>query len=57
MMAEEYKTKSVNNVMATMAIENMFLDSKFVAELTKVAKGEKTSEELRREVIQKYARQ
>ena len=56
-MAEEYKTKSVNNVMATMAIENMFLDSKFVAELTKVAKGEKTSEELRREVIQKYARQ
>lgn len=52
---EQFKAaKSVQNVVATMAIENMFLDSQFVAELTKVAKGEKTSESLRQEIIRKY---
>lgn len=50
------KTESVRNVVATMAIEDMYLSKDFVAELLKVAKGEKTSEQLRQEVIKKYAR-
>ncbi len=41
---------------ATMAIENMYLSSSFVKELMKVSCGEKTSEQLRQEVIKKYAR-
>ena len=39
-----------------MAIENMFLSKSFIDELAKVSRGEKTSEELRQEVIKKYAR-
>lgn len=48
-------TKSVNNVVATMAVEDMYLSKSFGEELIKVAKGEKTSEELRQSVIKKYA--
>ena len=47
---------SVRNVAATMAIENMHLSKEFILELLKVANGEKTSDELRQEVIRKYAR-
>jgi hypothetical protein len=50
------KTRHIQNVAATMAIENMHLSKAFVAELVKVSNGEKTSEELRQEVIRKYAR-
>ena len=50
------ETKSVRDVVATMAIEDMYFNKEFVAELIKVAKGEKTSEQLRQEVIKKYAR-
>jgi hypothetical protein len=50
------KTEGVRNVVATMAIEDMYLNEDFVVELIKVAKGEKTSEALRQEVIKKYAR-
>ncbi len=49
-------TRDVRNVAATMAIENMHLSKAFVEELIKVANGEKTSEELRQEIIRKYAR-
>ena len=43
-------------VVATMAIENMYLSKDFINELIKVARGEKTSEELRQEVILRHAR-
>lgn len=49
-------TENISKVAATMAIENMSLNNGFVKELIKVANGEKTSEELRQEVIAKYAR-
>ena len=39
-----------------MAIENMYLSNDFIKELLKVSRGEKTSEELRQEVIEQYAR-
>lgn len=51
------KAIEVQNVVATMAIEDMYLSSEFVNELLKVANGQKSSEELRQEVIKKYARQ
>lgn len=50
------ETRNIRNVAATMAIENMHLSRAFIEELVKVSNGEKTSEQLRREVIQKYAR-
>lgn len=48
--------RSVQSVAATMAIEGMYLSEKFVEELINVARGEKTSEALRQEVIHKYKR-
>lgn len=50
------KNESIRDVVATMAIEDMYLSRDFVTELIKVAQGEKSSEELRQEVIKKYAR-
>ncbi len=50
------ENREIKNVIATMAIENMYLSRDFINELVKVSKGEKTSEELRQEVIRKYAR-
>lgn len=46
--------EDVKKVVATMAIEDMYLSKEFVEELIKVANGEKTSEELRQEIIKKY---
>lgn len=48
--------RAVCKVAATMAVENMPLSKEFVLELLKVEKGEKTSEQLRQEVIRQYAR-
>ena len=49
--------RKIQNVVATMAIENMYLDEEFVNKLIKVSNGEMTSEELRQEVIAKYKRE
>ena len=49
--------RKIQNVVATMAIENMYLDKEFVNKLIKVANGEMTSEELRQEVIVKYKKE
>ena len=49
--------RSIENVVATMAIEDMYLDDDFIRELYKVGMGEKTSQELLDEVIGQYARQ
>ena len=57
MIVENTKeNREIKNVISTMAIENMYLSKDFVKEMIKVPKGEKTSEELRQEVIRKYAR-
>ena len=48
--------QSIKRVTATMAIEEMYFDKAFIKEAIKVANGEKTSEELRKEVLKKYAR-
>lgn len=49
-------SRQVKNVVATMAIEDMYLSKSFVKELLKVSQGEKTSEQLRQEVLKRYAR-
>lgn len=49
--------RRVQNVAATMAIEDMPLDENFIKKLIKVSNGEKTMEELLQEINQKYARQ
>ena len=49
-------SRQVNNVIATMAIEDMYLSKSFVKDLLKVSQGEKTSEQLRQEVLKRYTR-
>ena len=51
------KNQSIKQVVSSMDIEDMYLRKEFVVELIKVAKGEKSSEQLRQEVIRKYAGQ
>ena len=48
--------KVINNVIATMAIENMYLEKEFISQLLDVEMGKRSSEDLRQEVIRKYAR-
>ena len=50
------ENREIRNVVTTMALEGMYLDEEFINELIKVSKGEKTSEELRQEIIKKYVR-
>ena len=57
MIVENTKqNRDVQYVVATMAIENMYLSNDLIKDLLKVSRGEKTSEELRQEVIKQYAR-
>ena len=56
-IANTNSMKRIRNVVATMAIEDMYLSKEFVNELIKVSNGEETSDQLREEVIKKYARQ
>ena len=55
MLLENTKeNREVRDALATLAIENMYASKEFVEELLKVSRGEKTTEELRQEVIRKY---
>ena len=47
----------VQQVAATMAIEDMYLSKEFIEKLLKVSNGEMTSEELRKEVLKEYAQE
>ena len=48
------ENREVRDALATLAIENMYVKKEFLEELLKVSKGEKTTDELRQEVIRKY---
>jgi hypothetical protein len=57
MVIEKTKqNQQLAQVVASMAIEDMYVTKDFIYELLKVSIGEKTTEDLRREVIKKYAR-
>ena len=45
---------ALKNVLSTMAIENMFVSEDFLMELISVEQGEKTSEQLIQETINKH---
>ena len=47
----------VQQVAATMAIEDMYVSKEFIEKLLKVSNGEMTSEELRQEVLKEYAQE
>ena len=55
-LTQMVKNREIKNVVATMAIEDMYFSEDFLNEIVKISKGEKTFEELRQEVIKKYAR-
>ena len=56
MVVENTKSnQQLAQVIASMATEEMYVSQDFMQELLKVSKGEKTTEELRQEVIKKYA--
>ncbi len=48
-------SQKTRDVLATMAIENMFLDDEFVNKLNAIEKGELTYDDVRKEIIQEYA--
>lgn len=48
--------REVQRVVSSMAIEDMYFPKEFIEKMLKVANGELSSEEVRREVIKKYAR-
>ena len=50
-------TRNVRNVAESMAIEDMYLSKEFLLKLMEVAEGNKTSEELIEELVNKYTRQ
>ncbi|WP_295569371.1 antitoxin VbhA family protein [uncultured Holdemanella sp.] len=49
--------RQVQQVAATMAIEDMYVSIEFIEKLLKVSEGEMTSEELRKEVLKEYAQE
>lgn len=58
MVVENTKSnQQLSQVIASMAIEEMYVSKEFIRELMKVSNGEKTTEQLRQEIIKKYARQ
>lgn len=46
----------VRQVVATMAIEDMYFSKDFIEKMVRVANGELSSEEVRQEVIREYGR-
>ncbi len=48
------ETRMVKSVAASMAIENMFVEEEFILEMVKIARGEKTAEEIIQEIIRTY---
>ena len=55
-VSEKENITKVKNVVATLAIEEMYFSKSFIKDMLKVANGELSSEEMRRAVIKKYGR-
>ena len=54
---DEAMRRKVQQVAATMAIEDMYLSKEFIEKLLKVSNGEMTSEQLRKEVLTEYTQE
>lgn len=51
------KNRNIRNVVATMAIEDMYFDEDFIKEMIEVSNGEKSADDVIKEIITEYARQ
>lgn len=47
--------RALQQTAASMAIENMYLDKKFLTKMIQIGEGKTTFDEVRREVIKEYA--
>ena len=50
------ENRALQQVVATMSIEDMYFDKDFLGKMFQVAKGEKTTEEIVEEIKKEYAR-
>lgn len=50
------ENRTLQQVAATMAIEDMYLDKDFLNKMLQVSRGEKTTEEIIEEIKREYAR-
>ncbi len=50
------ENRALQQVAATMAIEDMYFDKDFLEKMLQVSKGEKTTEEIIEEIKREYAR-
>ncbi len=51
------KNRNIRNVVATMAIEDMYFDEDFIKEMIEISNGEKKADDVIKEIIKEYARQ
>ena len=49
------ENRTLQQVVATMAIEDMYFDKEFLKKMLQVSKGEKTTEEIIEEIKREYA--
>lgn len=54
--SKPHPSDMVRQVIATMAIEDMYFSKDFIEKMEKVANGELSSEQVRQEVIKEYGR-
>ena len=50
------ENRALQQVVATMSIEDMYFDKDFLGKMLQVSKGEKTTEEIVEEIKSEYAR-
>jgi hypothetical protein len=55
-LENDYATRQIKDVASTMAIEDMYLSKEFILKMVEVARGNLSSEQLRQEIIRKYAK-
>ena len=50
------ENRAIKSVISSMAIENMFFDKKFINDILKVSRGEKSTEEIIKDIVKEYGR-
>ena len=50
------ENRAIKRVISSMAVENMFFDVKFINEILKVSRGEKSTEEIIKDIVKVYGR-
>lgn len=50
------ENRAIKSVISSMAVENMFFDEKYINEILKVSRGEKSTEEIINDIVKEYGR-